>query len=159
MSIFKRALLVVGVASAFLIGYMSTANAWPVYGRSEFRGYFKNVYDNWGDDVWNGGIPTSVNNANEFITYVKNKLDDGPNTQNGVGAAFIIQTMIGSSRTLPPSAAQVAEWEQRVRYADQRGWVDWNRTVSYRLTSYFQGPCSGANCSTAGVDPMDDAFL
>lgn len=158
MSIFKRVMLVVGVASAFLVGYMSTANAWPVYGRQEFRGYFKNVYDNWGDDVWNGGIPTTVNSANEFITYVKNKLDDGPNTQNGVGAAFIIQTMIGTSRTLPPSAAQVAEWESRVRYADSRGWVDWNRTVSYRLTSYYQGPCSGANCNTAGVDPRDDAF-
>ena len=154
----KRIVLVVAVACMFVSGYMSAAHAWPVYGRQEFYGYFKNKYDNWGDDVWNSGIPTSVNTANEFITYVKAKLAKGTNTQDGVGAAFIIQTMIGSSRTLPPSAAQIADWEARVRYADSKGWITWGKTVNYKLTSYYQGPCSGANCDQGGPDPTDDAF-
>ncbi|HKX23634.1 MAG TPA: hypothetical protein VJM46_00195 [Candidatus Saccharimonadales bacterium] len=147
----KKFLLVVVLAVSFLIGYAGSADAWPVYGRNEHYGYFDNDYDNWGDSVLASGIPTSVNTATEFINFIKGKLASGPNTWNGVSAAFIIQTMIGSARNNPPTAAQIAEWESRVRYAESRGWVSWNRTISYRLNSYYQGVSPGAN-------PIDDAF-
>lgn len=148
----KKFLLVILAAAAFLVGYASSAEAWPVYGRSELYGYFKNIYDNSGNDVWDGGIPTSVNSSDEFINFVKAKLSNGPNTRNGVGAAFIIQTMIGSARNLPPTAAQISEWEARVRFAEQRGWVQWNRTINYQLNSTYQGMGTGSN-------PVDNAFF
>lgn len=146
----KRLLLSVLAAISFLVGYAGVAEAWPVYGRSEHHGYFRNIYDNWGDSVWLEGIPTSVNSATEFINYTKWRLNSG-NAQQRVGASFIIQTMIGSARNNPATAAQVAEWEDRVRYAEAKGLVQWNVNVSYRLNSYYQGLGSGSN-------PVDDAF-
>lgn len=154
----KRVLLVIAVASAFLIGYAGSTKAWPVYGRNEFFGYFKNIFDNAGDDVWYGGIPTSVNTATEFINFTKAKLARGPNTQDGVGAAFIIQTMIGSARNNPPTAAQIADWEARVRYAESKGWIQWSQTVNYRLNSLYQGPCTTPTCTPGGSNPIDDTF-
>ncbi len=149
----KRILLLAAIASALLTGYAASAKAqFPVYGRQEFHGYFKNVQDDWGADVWNGGIPVSVNTATEFINFVKAKLAFGPGTQNGVGAAFIIQTMIGSARNLPPTAGQIANWEARVRYAESKGWIRWNVLISYQLNSYYQGTAAGSN-------PVDDAFF
>jgi len=150
--VLKRFLLIVAVASSFLIGYAGSTHAWPIYGRNANQGYFKGVTDDWGSDVWAGGIPTSVNTATEFINYVKAKLSRGAGTQDGVGAAFIIQTMIGSARNLPPTAAQVTDWENRVRYAESKGWIRWNRVVSYQLNSYYQG-------TDAGPNPVDDAFF
>lgn len=160
----KSILLAVGVAVSFLMGYAASAHAWPVYGRYEHYGYFKNINDDAGDSVWHTtgpnapAIPLSINSADEFINFTLNKLSKGNTTQDGVGAAFIIQTMIGSSRNNPPTAAQIADWEARVRYADSRGWVSWAKTISYRLNSYWQGPCSGYNCDQGGSDPRDDAF-
>jgi hypothetical protein len=163
-------LLIVAMAGSFLAGYAGPAEAFPIYGRGEYYGYFKNVRDTWGDSVWhtNGpseyAIPLSINTADAFINYTKAKLAQGPGTQNGIGAAFIIQTMISdpnnANRDLPPTAAQVADWEARVRYAATQGWISWNQTVSYRLNSYYQGPCSGYGCDQRAGDanPNDDAF-
>lgn len=147
----KKILLVVALAVAFLIGYAGSAEAWPVYGRNSHHGYFQDRFDNWGDSVIQSGIPLSVNSSTEFINFIKGKLNDGPGTWNGVSAAFIIQTMIGSARNNPPTAAQIADWEARVRYAESRGWVSWNSTINYRLNSYYQGV-------SPGVNPVDDAF-
>jgi hypothetical protein len=166
ISKFKISLLVLGMAVSFLVGYAKTADAWPVYGRSEYYGYFKDIRDSWGDSVWHTNGPTEyavplwINTADEFINFTKDKLNDGPGTQNGIGAAFIIQTMIGSARNLPPTAAQITEWESRVRYAYAQGLINWNTTVSYSLNTYYQGPCSGYNCDQKAGDanPRDDAF-
>ena len=162
----KLALLMVAMAATFLVGYAKTADAWPVYGRGQFYGYFKNIRDFWGDSVWhtNGpaenAVPTTITSADQFITFTLDKLSHGVGTQDGIGASFIIQTMIGSARDYPPTAAQIADWEARVRYADAQGLITWNQMVSYQLNSYYQGPCSGYNCDQKPGDanPNDDAF-
>ncbi len=160
----KVGLLCFAMALSFGTGYSGTAHAWPVDGRNEFYGYFKDRYDAWGDNVWhiNGAgqyaIPTSINNADAFINFVLAKLSRGTNTQDGVGASFIIQTMIGSSYNLPPTGAEIADWESRVRYADSQGWVSWDTIVSYQLNSMYQGPCGGYDCNNSGVNPTDDTF-
>ncbi|MGH7197041.1 MAG: hypothetical protein ACREGJ_04755 [Candidatus Saccharimonadales bacterium] len=121
--------------------------AWPgVPDRSEYRGYFRNQVDYYGDDVISGGIPSTVNTTEEFISWMKARL--GGSTQSRVGASFMIQTMIGLSRNLPPTAAQIAEWEARVRYASSQGWIQWNVRISYSVNSYYQDSVSGG----------DDAF-
>lgn len=143
----KKFLLALAITTAFYVGYSTAANAWPgVPDRERWYGYFKNQYDPAGHDVMPGGVPASVNTASEFISFIRGKLAAGPGSQNGVGAAFIIQTMIGSARNLPPTAAQVAEWEQRVRYYESRGLISWNTLLSYSVNSYYQD------------GPVDDAF-
>ena len=148
----KKIILAIAVAASFLIGYAGSAKAWPVYGRNEFYGYFSNTYDDYGNVVFNGGIPTSVNTANEFINFILGKLSSGPGSWDGVSAAFTIQTMIGSARNNPPTAAQIADWEARVRYADSQGWINWHTIVSYQLNTFYQGTGTGPN-------PNDDAFF
>ena len=151
MSFKKKIVLTVVLAASFLVGYGGAAEAWPVYGRNEHYGYFQNRFDSNGDRVFANGIPTSINNADAFINYIRAKLSSGPGTRDGVGAAFIIQTMIGSSRNNPPTGGEIAEWESRVRYAASRGWINWYQNISYRLNSYYQGVSPGTN-------PVDDAF-
>jgi hypothetical protein len=145
-------LVLLGVA-AFAAGYTGVAHAqFPMYGRAEYDGYFKGITDLEGDSVWLSGIPTSVNTATEFINYTLAKLSAGPGTADGVGAAFIIQTMIGSARNNPPTAAQIADWKDRVHHAEDEGHIRWLQTVNYRLNSYYQGGLTGPN-------PDDDAFF
>lgn len=145
----KRLLFCLALVVAFFIGYGTTAKAIGVPGMREHYGYFHNKKDTAGDFVWKGGIPTSINSASEFISYVKGKLGGG--TQNRVGASFIIQTMIGTSRGLPPSSAQISEWEKRVRNAEDQGLVVWNRVYSYGINSFYQdGPKDDAFYSESG---------
>ncbi len=117
----------------------------PDYSRDFHMGYFTDNQDDWGDYVlqnnandgyghWNGSgydaIPPSVNTANEFIAFIEGKLNSNRvdfSTANNAtnwdrtGAAFIIQTMIGSSRNRPPTSGEIAEWESRVRHAEAMG--------------------------------------
>jgi hypothetical protein len=166
----KRILLALAIVSAFFVGYGSTelfAAGYPsggVYGRGEHRGYFTNVHDTYGtyvlpDDYDGMAVPSTVDNVDEFIHFIKyTKLDldnnGSGNTQEKSGAAFIIHTMIGTaagSRNRPPTAAQIAEWEGRVRYAVEMGRVTWKYNFSYTLNSFYQGPRGGGS-------PNDDAF-
>lgn len=165
----KRIAFGVAVIAAFFVGYGSTAAfaAWPadgLYGRDEHRGYFTNVFDDWGtyvlpDDYDGLAIPTDVDTVDEFIHFIKyTKLDlDGNgsgNAQEKTGASFIIHTMINTAsanRSRPPTATQVTEWENRVRYAAEMGRITWKYNFSYNLNSFYQGPRGGGT-------PNDDAF-
>lgn len=161
MKLLNRILLVAGVATTFMIGYGVMAKAYPgggVYGRAEFRGYFTNTQDFYGTHVLpasfsGNSFPSSINSASEFINFIKggNGLASG-SAQRRTGAAFIIQTMIGSSRSRPPTAAQIAEWESRVNAAQAAGRVTWFFNYRHTLNSYYQGTGSGSN-------PNDDAFF
>jgi len=168
MSFGKRIALGGALAVAFLVGYGATAfAAYPgggVHGRAEHHGYFTNAFDDYGTYIlpadYNGmAMPASVNSVDEFINFIKNNKGDldfngGSTNQERTGAYFIIHTMIGSpaaSRNRPPTAAQVAEWEARVRYAASQGRITWFQNFSYSLNSYFQGAGTGSN-------PNDDAF-
>ena len=166
----KRILLMVAIGCAFLTGFGIAAKAATYYGRAEHRGYFANAYDNWGDHVFpstynNGGnmeaFPNTINSATEFINFIKYTQLDVDNNGSGsprekTGAAFIIQTMISNqsspNRNRPPTAAQIAEWEARVRAAEARGQITWRVTRSFGINTYFQG---GNNNNGT---PNDDAF-
>lgn len=160
----KRFLVGLAVVSAFILGYGGVAWAYPsggVYGRSEHRGYFTNTHDEWGTFVlpaeYSGeAFRQTVDTADEFISFIKyTQLDtDGngsSNQQEKTGAAFIVQTMIGSSRNKPPTAAQIADWEARVRLAESQGRISWFYNYTYNLNSYYQGPHGGGATD-------DDAF-
>lgn len=144
----KKVLLILAMASAFLFGYGAHATAVGVPDRNAFFGYFYNVYDSAGADVLRGGIWTY--DVNSFINHVKNQLYGGDG-QNRTGANFLVQTMIGLSRNRPPTAAEMADWEARVRYADSRGLVFWNVWINYGINSLWQGEWLGPN-------PPDDTF-
>lgn len=154
----KRVLLLLTIAAAFLVGYAGATKAWPLYGRDPFYGYFTNVRDTAGDDVFYGGIPHSVNTADKFINFILAKLSAGPGTQDGTGAAFIIQTMIGSSRNKPPTATEINTWIRGVKYAELNGWLHFETVVNYRLNSMYQGPCTTPTCTPGGPNPIDDTF-
>lgn len=144
------------VAAGLVIGYGVVSYAWPVHNRQPFRGYFRNIYDDEGTYVlpnkYSGqAVPASVDSAGEFINLIKNDLNVG-STQEKTGAAFIIQTMIGNATDKPPTAAQIADWEDRVNDAAASGWVSWNINYCYTINSYYQGTSTGPN-------PADDAFF
>ena len=165
----KRIIFGLAIIAAFFVGYGSTATfaAWPaagLYGRGEHRGYFTNVHDTYGtyvlpNDYDGMAVPNDIDNVTEFINFIKyTKLDldnnGSGNAQEKTGAAFIIHTMINTptaSRSRPPTAAQIAEWEGRVRYAVEMGRVTWKYNYSYTLNSFYQGPKGGGS-------PNDDAF-
>jgi hypothetical protein len=166
----KHIFLALAIVSAFFVGYGSTAifaAGYPsggVYGRAEHRGYFTNTHDTYGtyvlpDDYDGMAVPSDVDTIDEFvhfIKYTKLDLDDNGsgNTQEKTGAAFIIHTMIGTaagSRNRPPTTAQIAEWEGRVRYAAEMGRITWKYNYSYTLNSFYQG-------ARGGGTPNDDAF-
>lgn len=149
----KRVILAISCAAAFLIGYGTATAAWPgVSDRDEYHGYFYDVHDGYGDSVISTGIPDYVDSADEFIAFIKDQLNNGT-AQNKTGAAFIIQTMLGSpwSRSKPPTSAQIIDWESRVQAAEDRGYVTWSGNFTHSGNSYWQGGKTGAN-------PDDDAF-
>ncbi|HSE60951.1 MAG TPA: hypothetical protein VLA88_01495 [Candidatus Saccharimonadales bacterium] len=161
----KKILLLVGIAGSFLVGFGAAGYAYPaggMYGRAEHHGYFTNANDTQGtyvlpQDYGGEAIRPSVNgNVNDFIDFIKyTKLDidnnGSGNNQEKSGAAFIIQTMIGSARNRPPTAAQIAEWESRVRAAASQGRISWRVNYSFCINTYYQGPRGGGS-------PNDDAF-
>jgi hypothetical protein len=147
---FKRLSLIVASAMAFLVGYGAAAQAWPgVPDRIRLYGYFLNQFDNNGDDIFAGGYPLWVDSPAEFISFTKGKFTSSI-IHERVGAAFIIQTMLGDpwSRNNPPTAAQIADWESRVYRAGSFG-ISWNADFNYTANSFWQGGSGG---------PNDDAF-
>lgn len=143
----KKFFLALAIVSAFMVGYGVAAKAWPgVPDRARWHGYFKDQLQKWGDDVWVNGIPPWINDANSFIAFTEAKLSAGPDTQDGVGAAFIIQIMLGLDRSLPPTPDQIKTWEDNVRYADINGWILWNQWATFTVNSFYQ------------PGPIDDAF-
>ena len=154
--------------TAFLIGYGAIAKAWPLSTLTiaPNTGYFTGVFDTQGDDVFpnSGGpagctaqggnsIPDTIDTVPEFVNFITCKLNNG-SAREKVGAAFIIQTMIGSSRTKPPTAAQIAEWSDRVSFASSLpSGIIWHNDFSYTVNTYWQGNSGG------GSEPNDDAFF
>lgn len=139
----KRSLVALGLAvfMAFFVGFSSTAEAF----HAPNHGYFKGQSESgtW-DNVWpaSGGrsgcrgngnaLPTWVNTAQEFIDFTFCKL--GGNTQERIGAAFIISTMTGQ-QSQNPGSAQRADFAARVHYAADRGWINWTASISCNPSS------------------------
>lgn len=153
-----KLLLALIAVTGFVVGYGSVANAfpWPLN-----HGYFHGQSDGWGDFVWrqNTGptgtpygncrgdstyaIPMWVQTAEQFINFTKCKLYYG-NTQEKVGAAFIISTITGM-KNKNPGATEIDEFTARVKYAESQGWMNANVTLgAYGVecigpNTYYQG--------------------
>lgn len=112
--------------------------------RAEHHGYYLNVHDDWGDEIYPSGL--FVYNADDFITMVRNRISS-PNAHLRLGSKFLVHTMMG----LPPgnygtpSAATLNEWESRVRAMDALGLVRWNELYDYERNTYYQGTGTGPN--------------
>jgi len=162
------------VAVMFASGFAVAAWAGTIFGRqydtwNDGFGYFLNQkgscpLTDGSDDVLPGGISQNVDTANEFISTIENILSTG-NTQHKTGAAFIVQTMIGngqggtsSTRFNPPNAAQLADWEQRVRYAEAQGRIKWRQTFTFTLNTCYQGNLKDGLGNTKPSHPNDDMF-
>lgn len=182
MKNYKKILFVVAlIGTAFMVGYGSMA-VMAAYGRSNNRGYFHNEFDNRGDTVWRASvwpnsqptagcsgdgsfaIPLNVNTKQEFINFVKCKLDSSADNshvrkQDRVGAAFIIQTMRGldgadagcERSNCRPSDSEIADWEERINNPNVT--FQANTMRSYTINTYYQG-----NPPTDNSSPNDNAF-
>lgn len=140
MSLLHKRVILAGIATVLCaLGIAAAVHAWPgVPDRKENYGYFTNsfVREEWrGDEVFEEGLYTY--NVNSFINKIKDKLNNG-DRRHKTGAAFIIQTMRGElDRGRPPTGEEIADWEARVRYADQQGWVSWDVMIRSSTQSYY----------------------
>jgi hypothetical protein len=153
--------LAVFAAVMLSLGYVTASHAGTIFGRNydtwaDGNGYFFNQLGSCPgfvrDDVMPGGISNTMNTATEFIDSIEVPLRTG-DQQHRTGAAFVIQTMRGETvnRNKPPTAAQIADWEARVRYAESQGRIRWAQTFTFTLNSCYQG---NANPGA----PDDDMF-
>jgi hypothetical protein len=120
----------------------------PVFfGRAECIGYFsgRDVYVNGVgveiDNVIDNGNASLMNvtNVNNFVSTMRALLY-GSNYNDSFGAAFIIDTMLnrqgssfGGSRNtgIAYAKSNFATWEDRVRYYDAQGRVNWNQLIAF----------------------------
>ena len=128
------------------------------YNRCQFHGYYTDAAYNPGTGgqyffssgvaSGDGGMP--VYNVDQFVDYIRIRLNastnytDGYGTvrvpQDNVGAATIVNTMLGHNGTdfgnnratgIQNAKNRFAEWESRVRYYDSVGAVTWNYNNVY----------------------------
>ena len=177
MSRGKKWLVAFVAVAAFVGGYGTVANAFPT---PYWRGYFFNALDTAGLEVmppWGGpagcqgdgwALPGWVDTPAEFINFISCKRWNG-NTQNRIGAAFIVSSMINQSNP-NPTAAQMNEFAARVNYAASRGWINWGAVINCPLpNTYFQdgpgdvaayGGCgSGANNAVVFSDGATFTYI
>lgn len=125
------------------------------WGRRRWCGYFKNERNTSGLHVRVGGVPASVNRANDFITLIENDLKSS-NAHRRTGAQFVILTMIGRGPGAPQSVSdpQLQDWKERVMsYASTsengsqsrgpNGRIDWfvsMHTPCGEKNTYYQVP-------------------
>lgn len=87
-------------------------------GRNWGCGYFTNACkDPVGGyryyEVINNGLNSSAETKGGFISFIKDKLNNGA-ARDKTGAAFIIQMMRGGTNHSRPSGAEIADWENRI---------------------------------------------
>jgi hypothetical protein len=149
----KRWLMVLAVALSTFASLLPSgvAEAAP-FARAEWRGYFSNGLDTFGDDVISGGITST--SATAFVNKIRGELATSGRDQTG--AEFIVLNMMGyapgTSRSVAHGTTLLNDWEARVRYYATQGWVNWNTTISFSTNTYWQGNSGG------GSDPDDDAW-
>jgi hypothetical protein len=170
----KKLWIAVFAVAAFMCAYdIGVADAFPaagIYGRAEHRGYFTNVLDSAGTDVFprlyqsgTEAMPNTINSASEFIAFIDDKYDNGA-IQGRTGAAFIMQTMLeinGASADETPSSTAREAWRNVVRTAANHGHVTWRANFSYTINSYYQGGSDDAFYDNSGTFPamiFEDEF-
>ncbi len=130
--------------------HLASASCFPgtLLGRSCYRGYFSNTFDQFGDAVLpvikNGqALPTSdVYNATTLYNALRAAYGSG-NAQRRSGAAFIYNTMSGNNAPGAGKNISDAQWNElfdSLKALDDAGKIDWYGNVSATINSYWQGP-------------------
>lgn len=151
-------------ANAARAGSPSCPTGSTMYGRAQCIGYFTgaDVYKNGsGIDVdsviTNGGRSLlDVTNVTNFVSTMRSLLYGGGN--DAMGAAFLIDTMLGRNGTSFTSASagityaknNFDTWQDRVEYYNAQGWVQWSQLVTYNAP--FQ------NSARSKIIKNDDIF-
>ncbi len=123
---------------------------WVCYGRDTLTGY--HTGNSMGDNTYvfttgsasgDSALPglSGDNNSaaaqastDEFISIIRGHLNTSSTGQNSVGASFIVNTMLGvdgtnfttTSQGINNADARFDDWESRVRFANDRGCVNWD---------------------------------
>jgi hypothetical protein len=156
-------------AAAVAPGTYSQYCGATVLGRQGCHGYFGNlnyfnddpdstaavsgtdILINWSDtkaDAIPINIATAASFENEIVQYLQ-QASSGTYDYDGVGAAFIIDSMLGENGTSLCSSgtctwqdgvkyanANLANWEARVNYYAQKGWISWDQQVTLPIGTY-----------------------
>ncbi len=139
-------LLTAPLAQAAVVG-CPTGTGTP-YGTSRYCGYFTNQGDTAGTAVFIGGFPPGVTDVPSFIGFMTGKLTAGT-PQDRVGAAFIIETMMGRNQGTPQADADFSpnpastyqQWVAAVTSYGNAGRIDWNFAAPFPcgvLNSYHE---------------------
>lgn len=107
------------------------------FASGKWFGYFHNIEERSGADLFPGGIYTT--NVQSFIdTYYLKLLD--PNPQAHKSAAFTILTMLGAPARTPWEVAKdrFDEWQNIVRWYDANGRISWAYNFPYVFNTYYQ---------------------
>ncbi len=137
-------------AFAGVYSYTSSAACFPgsLMGRTCYRGYFTNTYDNFGDDVLpvihsGQALPDSdVYNTATLFAHLRAAYYSG-NAQRHTGASFIFNTMEGNNAPGIGKGISPAQWDSlqaRVQGLENAGKISWFGNVSADTNSYWQGP-------------------
>lgn len=144
----------IAVSVFTVVYYQETSGACyggTVMGRRCYRGYFTNVYDTGGPNVWeeisnNQAIPSStVRSADSLYNLIRAAYGSG-DAQRRTGAAFIYNTMMGNNGPGVGRNISNAQWldlRDRLRGLDQAGRIRWTGNVSSTINSYWQGGVDG----------------
>lgn len=121
----------------------------PASGRDYFKGYFTNrdVPINSPDPSTHGAFwrfweaPWTVDNANEYISFIGNSLSDTSNgsvNDHTAAASYVITAQLGYQgddfggsviNGVNTSRARFADWERLIRDYDRAGLIVWNGTI------------------------------
>lgn len=140
-------LMVYGAGSQWVQAAVSHCAYYKVYNVASCHGYFtnKNFYINNNvagqnilynpSDPSGWAIPASINTVSEFENYILARLGSGTSySYNRVGAAFIIETMLGNGATFKGTAQGIQDahddinaWKADLAAAAaQSGGINWN---------------------------------
>jgi hypothetical protein len=166
------AILLAVMISAFTVSYYQTSNAdcygGNVHGRTCYRGYFSNDYDDGGSYVLpeitnNQAIPNYINTVDELYDLLRDAYASGSN-QRKTGAAFIYNTMHGGNAPGTGRTVSNAEWDdlyKRMKGLEAAGKINWTGDVNASINTYWQGTSPGGtnNDDAFYEEPKDEAGI
>ncbi|HSX16643.1 MAG TPA: hypothetical protein VLH86_00920 [Patescibacteria group bacterium] len=140
----------------YFSGSGSDTSGWEVLNVSCSTGGEYGPYNYNNGNTYCNAIPRDLNSAGEFIAFIEGRLANGiPNGSYGfstgtygdprakTGAAVIVHTMLGTptgQRNRPPTAAQLAAWEDLVNDYAAAGRINWNtQAYTFGVNSLYQG--------------------
>lgn len=143
----------------------SCQNLYPPGGPACGHGFFFNGTDNFGTDVWVGGVNPATNSAPALINEVRSKMNcNGAGVMvnatdsYATGSAFIILTMLGYPGGTNKNVAcqQANRWAGLVNSYAAAGLINFNLNASFIGNTYFQN--SAGTRDDAWEDPSSKTW-